>query len=433
MTAPPLILLLSGSLRTASTNEAVLRTAQALAPTARVRTVRHDGLADLPHFNPDEDTDPLPPPVTGLREAIERADAILICAPEYAGTLPGSFKNLLDWTVGGTEIVGKPVAWINAAAPGRGRGAEATLRTVLGHTGADIVERACVRIPVTRETLDAEGVVTDPESRRQLATALALLAHHDDTQPPETTTTTTAAEPPPTLNLWRQQLGHVPESVWRRTDLRILILADNGLTGLPPAIGDLRRLTTLDLGHNHLTAVPDELGDLTGLTGFLYLHDNKLTELPASLGRLTRLRYLNVGENALTALPDTLGGMTSLRELRAQHNRLSTLPDTLGRLHDLRELWLRGNTLAALPASTADLRELRHLDLRENALTTVPPPLAHLPRLRHLDLRGNHLTHLPDWLPTLPALEKLDLRWNTCDPASPLLTTLENQGCTVLL
>ncbi|MFG2996864.1 NADPH-dependent FMN reductase [Streptomyces sp. NPDC048340] len=174
MSTPPVILLLSGSLRAGSSNESVLRTAQAVAPPG-VRTVRYDGLARLPHFNPDHDTDPLPADVAELRTAIAAAAAVLICTPEYAGTLPGSFKNLLDWTVGGTEICDKPTAWVNAAAPGRGQGAEDTLRTVLGYTGADIVEPACVRIPVDRGMLDADGVITDTEAREQLGTALEAL------------------------------------------------------------------------------------------------------------------------------------------------------------------------------------------------------------------------------------------------------------------
>jgi NAD(P)H-dependent FMN reductase len=176
MSTLPVILLLSGSLRVGSTNEAVLRTARAVAPSVRVGTVLYEGLARLPHFSPDDDTDPLPAPVAGLRAAIERAAGILICTPEYAGTLPGSFKNLLDWTVGGTEIGDKPVAWVNAAAPGRGQGAEATLRAVLGYTGADIVESACVRIPVDRATVGADRVIGDPAVRRQLGEVLGLLA-----------------------------------------------------------------------------------------------------------------------------------------------------------------------------------------------------------------------------------------------------------------
>ncbi|MFJ6793453.1 NADPH-dependent FMN reductase [Streptomyces sp. NPDC091268] len=174
MSTHPVILLLSGSLRAGSSNESVLRTAQAVAPPG-VRTVRYEGLARLPHFNPDHDTDPLPEPVAALRAAIAGAAAVLICTPEYAGTLPGSFKNLLDWTVGGTEICDKPAAWINAAGAGRGGGAEATLRTVLGYTGAAVVDSACVRIPVDRGMLDEDGVITDAQARDSLGRALAAL------------------------------------------------------------------------------------------------------------------------------------------------------------------------------------------------------------------------------------------------------------------
>ncbi|MFI8422202.1 NADPH-dependent FMN reductase [Streptomyces sp. NPDC085479] len=158
-----------------SSNEAVLSTARAVAPS-QVRTVAYEGLPALPHFNPDDDTDPLPAPVAELRAAIDEAAAVLICTPEYAGTLPGSFKNLLDWTVGGTEICDKPVAWVNAAAPGRGQGAEATLRLVLGYTGAAIVEPACARIPVASHTVGPDGLLTDPKVREQIGEVLALLA-----------------------------------------------------------------------------------------------------------------------------------------------------------------------------------------------------------------------------------------------------------------
>jgi NAD(P)H-dependent FMN reductase len=169
----PRVLLISGSLRTGSTNEAVIRAAE--AEKALADTVVYDGMGALPHFNPDHDCDPLPGAVAALREAIDRSDALLICTPEYAGTLPGSFKNLLDWTVGGTEISDKPTAWINAAAVGRGGGAEATLRTVLGYTGAAIIEEACLKIPIDRTFVDEHGRLTDEPSRQRIAEALKLL------------------------------------------------------------------------------------------------------------------------------------------------------------------------------------------------------------------------------------------------------------------
>ena len=49
------------------------------------------------------------------------------------------------------------------------------------------------------------------------------------------------------LNLWKQQLGTVPASLWDNTALETLILADNALTELPDGIGALTSLRTLDL------------------------------------------------------------------------------------------------------------------------------------------------------------------------------------------
>ncbi|WP_194898230.1 NADPH-dependent FMN reductase [Catenulispora pinisilvae] len=157
------VLLLCGSVRKGSSNEAMLRLVQEVAEEP-FSTVFYEGLGDLPHFNPDLDADPLPEPVAGLRRAIAEADAVLVCTPEYAGTLPGSFKNLLDWTVGGTEICDKPTGWINAANLGRGEGAAETLRMVLQYTGAAIVEDACVRI-----------AIADPDARERISAALAAL------------------------------------------------------------------------------------------------------------------------------------------------------------------------------------------------------------------------------------------------------------------
>jgi NAD(P)H-dependent FMN reductase len=172
------VLLISGSLRAGSTNTALLRTAQELGGN-RVTARLYEGLASLPHFNPDDDYDPLHPAVAELRAQIRDADAILFCTPEYAGDMPGSFKNLLDWTVGGVEIEGKPAAWINVStSPGVAVGTHRALRTVLGYTGADIVDGACVHVPVARHAVDADGMVRDPGIRRRVTTVLRALADH---------------------------------------------------------------------------------------------------------------------------------------------------------------------------------------------------------------------------------------------------------------
>jgi NAD(P)H-dependent FMN reductase len=173
------LLLISGSLRAGSTNTAFLRTVEQLAPDG-FDVVLYDGLDGLPHFDPEMDRDPLPSPVASLRAAIRAADALLLCTPEYAGALPGSFKNLLDWIIGDDRegsIYRKPVAWINVSGrPNGAADAHESLRKVLGYAHADVMAEACAHIPVARHAVGADGLVTDPAVRRGVLDALAALS-----------------------------------------------------------------------------------------------------------------------------------------------------------------------------------------------------------------------------------------------------------------
>ena len=74
-----------------------------------------------PHFSPDDDGDDLPAAVRELRAATGRAEALLVCTPEYAGALPGAFKNLLEWLVGGGEAYRKPSRGSTSPGPRRPR------------------------------------------------------------------------------------------------------------------------------------------------------------------------------------------------------------------------------------------------------------------------------------------------------------------------
>lgn len=153
----------------------MLHSFAALLPADAVGIV-HDGLERLPHFNPDDDRDVVPDSVVALRAAVAGAQAVFFSTPEYAGTLPGAFKNLLEWTIGDAGLYGKPVGWANPSA----RGATATydaLRSVLGYAGAQIVDDACIAIPVLREQIGADGLIADEAVRKALsAAAHALLA-----------------------------------------------------------------------------------------------------------------------------------------------------------------------------------------------------------------------------------------------------------------
>jgi chromate reductase, NAD(P)H dehydrogenase (quinone) len=171
-------LLISGSLRLRSTNTALLRTAQVVAPEGTT-AVLYDGLDRLPHFDPDIDRDPLPPAVAELRTAVHANDAILFCTPEYAGALPGSFKNLLDWTIGDDQprsIYEKPVAWINASASPTGAAdAHDSLRKVLDYAHAPVIKEACASVPVQRQAVGEDGLINDPAIRSEILRALTTL------------------------------------------------------------------------------------------------------------------------------------------------------------------------------------------------------------------------------------------------------------------
>jgi chromate reductase, NAD(P)H dehydrogenase (quinone) len=178
------ILLVSGSGREGSTNAAVLRTAAHLA-SPDVEALPFTGLGELPLFNPDDDREggaggqPIDARVAEMRRHMAVADAVLICTPEYAGALPAALKNLLEWTIGDGGTYGKPVAWINAAglaAPTGAADAHDSLRKVLTYAGADIVDEACARIPVSRDMLGDDGLINDEPTRAEIAAAVARLA-----------------------------------------------------------------------------------------------------------------------------------------------------------------------------------------------------------------------------------------------------------------
>lgn len=166
------VLLISGSTRDGSLHSAALRTAAHHAPGG-IATDLYDGLPALPAFVPGE---PEPPAaVADLRHRVARADALLFSTPEYAGSLPGSLKNLLDWLIDGGDLARKPVAWLSVVEPGRDEGAQGSLESVLEHGAARLLRPACVRIPLDMATIDAHGLVVDARLHMALADMVGAL------------------------------------------------------------------------------------------------------------------------------------------------------------------------------------------------------------------------------------------------------------------
>jgi chromate reductase len=165
------ILAISGSLRSQSSNTNVLRAATMLAPEG-VSISLYDGLGNLPHFNPDlEGTEGLA--VLDFRRRLQESHAVLISSPEYAHGVPGVLKNALDWIVGSGELVGKPVALVNAS-PRSAHAYESLIETITVMS-ARLVKDACVTLPIWDKTGDASAIASHSSISALLRDALAEL------------------------------------------------------------------------------------------------------------------------------------------------------------------------------------------------------------------------------------------------------------------
>jgi len=169
------IVAVSGSLRAASSNTALVRAIGAMAP-ADVEFSIYNALADLPHYSPELDGQNPPAPVKKLRELLQTADGALLCTPEYAFGMPGSFKNALDWLVSSGELWRKPVAAISASPSAKGgENAHAALLLTLSALEAETVLEASLQIPFVRTKLDGAGQISDPATEQALQAALKSL------------------------------------------------------------------------------------------------------------------------------------------------------------------------------------------------------------------------------------------------------------------
>jgi len=165
------VLTISGSLRARSSNTELLRAAALVADPSWTFD-HYDGLAALPHFNPDLDFEGATPPeaVRDLRARIAAADALLISSPEYAHGVPGALKNALDWMVSDAAMIGKPIALLNASA--RSTFAHPQLAETLRTMSTALTAEASVTVPLDGRKLDAAGIAADPMLARLLRAAL---------------------------------------------------------------------------------------------------------------------------------------------------------------------------------------------------------------------------------------------------------------------
>src|SRR6516164_6874799 len=109
-----------------------------------VKLTIYHGLGNLPHFNPEIDTEFPPPPVSDFRSQLRNSAGVIISTPEYAHGIPGVLKNALDWLVASGELYEKPVALFSTSP--RGRFAHASLIETLTVMMARLIPEAFINV-----------------------------------------------------------------------------------------------------------------------------------------------------------------------------------------------------------------------------------------------------------------------------------------------
>lgn len=171
------IVTICGSLRKSSYNAALVRLLPSLAP-ASMKFTPVPSYGGFPHYNFDlQDEKGFPAEVTAFADAIRAADGIVIVSPEYNWTIPGAFKNALDWVSRMKEqpFKGKPVALQSASiALLGGSRMQYHLRQCLVSIDALVIGRPEVIVTFAKEkfdekTLELKDQITRDIIKQQLA------------------------------------------------------------------------------------------------------------------------------------------------------------------------------------------------------------------------------------------------------------------------
>jgi hypothetical protein len=129
----------------------------------------------------------------------------------------------------------------------------------------------------------------------------------------------------------------IPEQLFNLKNLTRLCLFNNPVGVLSPSIKNLD-LKELEVGMNGLTFLPPEIGDLTNLT-YLDVGLNKLKNLPKEITNLIHLEYLDVSNNLLTTVPSEIAGFQRLTNFYYYNNPLEYIPPQIRRLKTCQKIY----------------------------------------------------------------------------------------------
>lgn len=159
------ILAIIGSASRNSSNEKIVHYLSSLLPPSISLSIYPD-LKLLPHFEPEQSIHQTPESIIHLRRAIEQADGVVICTPEYVFSIPSGLKNAIEWCVSTTVFSNRPTGLITASAQGE-KGHE-ELKLLMQTLMADVSEDTQLLIQGVKGKVNEAGEITDAQTRDAL-------------------------------------------------------------------------------------------------------------------------------------------------------------------------------------------------------------------------------------------------------------------------
>lgn len=159
------IFVIIGSASENSANEKLIHILADLSKEVFHLTIFKD-LKALSHFDPELSASNPPRSIVELREAIDKADGVIICTPEYVFSIPSGLKNAIEWCVSTTVFSDKPVGLITASAHGK-KGHE-ELQLIMKTVMAKFTEETTMLIQGVKGKISDTGVLNDSRTKEDL-------------------------------------------------------------------------------------------------------------------------------------------------------------------------------------------------------------------------------------------------------------------------
>ncbi|HUX80757.1 MAG TPA: NADPH-dependent FMN reductase [Candidatus Paceibacterota bacterium] len=170
------IVAISGSLRKGSSNTALLRAFQAMAPEGMHITIAD--ISTLPLYSEDAEAS-FPPAAQSLKDAIATADGVIIATPEYNRSIPGVLKNAIDWVsrpYGQNSFSGKPLLVCGVSVGKIGTAvAQSHLRQIMLYLDALVIGQPELYLGPSAEIFGADGNISDVSVTTLMTRALEAL------------------------------------------------------------------------------------------------------------------------------------------------------------------------------------------------------------------------------------------------------------------